>query len=335
MFDPMEGSRKSRRRKQNILWFCPPFSCNIKTNVGKRFFSILQKHFPEDHELHHLFNKRTVKLSYSCMPAMKSIISSHNKKILSLNEVEAEPGCNCQKGVKTCPLDGKCQTKSLVYKAEVAREDGVEKEYLGQTNITFKLRWNNHKSECKLPHKEKATCLSKYVWYLKRKEINFTINWSVASVASPYSRETGRCQLCTMERTLIALQDRDRGLNRRGEVMTRCWHKDIHLLTNWVGERPVPPGGQAVEGGGGHLVLHEEGDGDQEAPVLEGQISLPDGGDSSQDVEVGEGPPEQAQQPGGVEGGGLYDPENVVNLGPVTRSRARSKKYLNKTFLNL
>ena len=58
--------------------------------------------------------------------------------------------------------------------------DGVKKEYLGQTNITFKLRWNNHKSECKLPHKEKATCLSKYIWQLKRKETNFTMNWSVA-----------------------------------------------------------------------------------------------------------------------------------------------------------
>ena len=30
-----------------------------------------------------LFNKRTVKLSYSCMPAMKSEISAHNKKILT------------------------------------------------------------------------------------------------------------------------------------------------------------------------------------------------------------------------------------------------------------
>ena len=138
----------------------------------------------------------------------------------------------------------------------------MEKEYLGQTNITFKLRWNNHKSECKLPHKEKATCLSKYVWYLKRKEINFTINWSVASIASPYSRETGRCQLCTMERTLIALQDRGRGLNRRAEVLTRCWHKDKHLLTNWVGERPAPLSGQAGEEGGGAAVLHgDDGEG--------------------------------------------------------------------------
>ena len=339
--DSMDGIKK-RRRKQHILWFNPPFSCNIKTNVGKRFFSILQKHFPEEHELHHLFNKRTVKLSYSCMPAMKSIISSHNKKMLCFNKVEAEPGCNCQKGVKACPLDGKCQTQSLVYRAEVAREGGVEKEYLGQTNITFKLRWNNHKSECKLPHKEKATCLSKYVWYLKRKEINFTIKWSVASIASPYSRETGRCQLCTMERTLIALQDRGRGLNRRAEVLTRCWHKDKHLLTNWVGERPAPLSGQAGEEGGGAAVLHgDDGEGEgvpEDVSTLHGGntntvqdeniVSLGGGGKeyASQDMEDVERPPDQDQQHGGVEGGGHPAAEDVDIPGPVTRSRAKRKK---------
>ena len=205
------AANKRKRRKQKITFFNPPFSSNIKTNIGKRFFAILQKHFPDDHELHKLFNKRTIKLSYSCMPSMKSIISSHNKRVLSSKKNAQAPGCNCRRGLEECPLGGRCQTQSLVYRAEVTSVDGVEKEYLGQTNITFKLRWNNHKSECKLPHKEKATCLSKYIWQLKRKETNYTINWPVASIANPYSRETGKCQLCTMERTLIALQDRGRG----------------------------------------------------------------------------------------------------------------------------
>jgi hypothetical protein len=212
----------------------------------------------------------------------------------------------------------------------------VEKEYLGQTNITFKLRWNNHKSECKLPHKEKATCLSKYVWYLKRKEINFTINWSVASIASPYSRETGRCQLCTMERTLIALQDRGRGLNRRAEVLTRCWHKDKHLLTNWVGQGPAQLGGHAGEVGGGAAALHgddNEGEGvpEQEGTSLvqdENIVSLEGGGKeyANIDIEDVEWPPEQDQQPAGAEGGGHPVPEDVESPGPVTRSRAKRKK---------
>jgi hypothetical protein len=335
---------KRRRRKQKVTWFNPPFSCNIKTNIGKKFFAILQKHFPEEHELSKLFNKRTVKLSYSCMPAMKSIISSHNKKVLSSSKVEPEPGCNCQKGVNSCPLGGKCQTKSLVYKAEVTTtDDGVEKEYLGQTNITFKLRYNNHKSECKLPHKEKATCLSKYIWQLKRKETSYTINWSVAWIASPYSRETGRCQLCTMEKTLIALQDRGRGLNRRGEVLTRCWHKDKHLLANWVGGRSellqggqvagVAGGGPAIHGGDGEGLADQDEQtavlGEDSLTVQDGQIASVGGGGNehpSQDQEGVERLPDQAEQPGGVEGGGLPTQEEAVIIGPLTRSRAKRTK---------
>ena len=36
-----------------------------------------------------------------------------------------------------------------------------------------------------------------------------------------------------MERS-IALQGRGRGLNRRADVLTRCWHEYQHLLANWV-----------------------------------------------------------------------------------------------------
>ena len=79
-----------------MFWFNPPFSSNIKTNIGKKFFAILQKHFPPGSDLAKLFNKGTVKLSYSCMPAMKSVISAHNKKILASDRMEEEPGFNCR-----------------------------------------------------------------------------------------------------------------------------------------------------------------------------------------------------------------------------------------------
>ena len=164
----------------------------------------------------------------------------------------------------------------------------------------------------------------------------------MASIASPYSRETGRCQLCTMERTLIALQDRGRGLNRRAEVLTRCWHKDKHLLTNWVGERPAPLSGQAGEEGGGAAVLHgDDGEGEgvpEDVSTLHGGntntvqdeniVSLGGGGKeyASQDMEDVERPPDQDQQHGGVEGGGHPAAEDVDIPGPVTRSRAKRKK---------
>ena len=46
----VSGRGKSRKRCRQVVWFNPPFSANVKTNVGKRFFGILSKHFPRNSE---------------------------------------------------------------------------------------------------------------------------------------------------------------------------------------------------------------------------------------------------------------------------------------------
>ena len=46
-----------RHRGRNIIWFNPPFSSNVKTNVGKLYLTLLQKHFPRHHKYYKLFNK--------------------------------------------------------------------------------------------------------------------------------------------------------------------------------------------------------------------------------------------------------------------------------------
>ena len=57
----------SRRRTQNIIWFNPPFSQTVKTNVAKLFFRLLDKHFPKFHSLYKIFNRNIIIVSYSCM----------------------------------------------------------------------------------------------------------------------------------------------------------------------------------------------------------------------------------------------------------------------------
>ena len=130
-------------------------------------------------------------------------------------------------------MKGRCQIPSLVYRAKVSDNTGTSKEYVGQTHITFKKRWNNSKQEQKNPAKENSTELSKHVWKLKRNNIAYDIDWSVAAIAKPYTRETGRCQLCTMERVFIARQDSS-GLNRRSEIVNKCIHKKKNVLENWL-----------------------------------------------------------------------------------------------------
>ena len=55
--------RSTNKRSRNIIWFNPPFSQTVKTNVAKKFFHLLDKHFPKAHLLHKVFNRNTVKIS--------------------------------------------------------------------------------------------------------------------------------------------------------------------------------------------------------------------------------------------------------------------------------
>merc|ERR1719232_378849 len=54
---------------------------NVATKVGKKFFQILDETIPPGHPLHKVFNRRTVKLSYSTMPNMLKKISVHNSRV--------------------------------------------------------------------------------------------------------------------------------------------------------------------------------------------------------------------------------------------------------------
>ena len=71
------GNNNRRKCRRKIIWFNPPYS----KNVGKVFLKILKNYFPTSHILHKIFCKNTVKISYSCMKNINSIISSHNKNI--------------------------------------------------------------------------------------------------------------------------------------------------------------------------------------------------------------------------------------------------------------
>ena len=72
------------------------------------------------------------------MENIKSTISNHNHELLS-NDLPASAQCNC-KNEKECPLDGKCLVKNIVYKAEIASQNGTVETYIGMimTSNSFK-----------------------------------------------------------------------------------------------------------------------------------------------------------------------------------------------------
>ena len=82
-----------------------------------------------------IFNRNTLKLSYSCMNNVKSIISSHNETVMSksTNSDKDKKNCNCRKP-DICPMDGNCNLESIIYQAEVASQTTKE-TYIGQRHF--------------------------------------------------------------------------------------------------------------------------------------------------------------------------------------------------------
>ena len=173
-----ESATNKRKRQRNIIWFNPPFSKNVQTNIGREFLSLIENCFPPNHKLRKLFNKNNLKLSYSCSPNIKQIIDGHNKTILRQNmplEEKTPPKhCNCREPNK-CPLNGQCLAKEVVYQATITTTESTE-TYVGLTATEFKTRWRNHQMSFKHESKKNDTELSKHLWQLKDQKKDFTIS---------------------------------------------------------------------------------------------------------------------------------------------------------------
>ena len=91
-------NKSKYNRGQKIIWFNPPYSQNVITNVAKRFMNLLDHHFSKSSKLHKMFNRNTVKVSYSCRENIS---------------------CNFRT-TSTCPLNGQCQSQEIIYKCTTA-----------------------------------------------------------------------------------------------------------------------------------------------------------------------------------------------------------------------
>ena len=81
IFEMNEGSKKKRRRYKHEFWFNPPWNMNVQTKVGEAFLKALDSEIKEDNPLKKVFNRHTIRISYSNMPNMSKVISTHNSKI--------------------------------------------------------------------------------------------------------------------------------------------------------------------------------------------------------------------------------------------------------------
>ena len=111
--------------------------------------------------------------------------------------------CNCRQN-KTCPLNGKYLSSGIVYHATVTRQDnGKEETYIGLTDNQFKTRYNAHANSFRNETHRKATSLSKYIWSLTDKEIEFSIRWRSISRCNSYLPSSKKCNLSLREKYYI------------------------------------------------------------------------------------------------------------------------------------
>ena len=230
---PRPPGRNLNGRKRKIIWFNPPFNANVSTNVAKTFLRLIDKHFPRSHKLNKIFNRNTVKVSYSCTENMANIIKGHNNKLTN-TKVRQQLACNCR--VKSdCPLNGDCRKESIVYKCTACTIRQLKKVYLGLTEGEFKTRYYKHSKSFRTKSYPNSTTLSSYVWEVKTDQ-NETpnLNWEIVRSVPAYSNITKRCMLCLYEKLLIATYpNQEELLNKRSELVSKCRHENKFLLKNF------------------------------------------------------------------------------------------------------
>jgi len=225
-------------RKRRITWFNPPYHQNVETKIARKFLQLIDKHFPKHHKFNKIFNRNTVKVSYSSTRNMKSIIQRHNKTILKrdCDGDTKKPACNCR-DKNSCPLNGSCLVERSIYQATVTCDDEPEygeKYYIGLAEPSFKKRYANHKSSFANKRYEKETELSKEIWRLKHKTRSPKITWKTIRQCPPFNRSSLKCSLCLSEKLEIATFPLpDKLLNSRNELISKCRHVNKFTLKNF------------------------------------------------------------------------------------------------------
>ena len=136
--------------------------------------------------------------------------------------------CNCR-NKNSCPLEGNCNVRNIIYQAEVVTPQSRE-SYIGLCDTTFKERYRNHTCSFRNERYKNVTELSKHIWNLKDRKINYELKWRKVKQARSYSNFNKRCNLCLCEKYFIICKPEMSTLNHRNELTSTCRHSKRFLL---------------------------------------------------------------------------------------------------------
>ena len=83
LVEPTSAQPAKRRRRRDVIYWNPPYSMNVKTNIGAKFLALIDRCFPKGSLMGKVFNRSNLKLSYRTCPNMKQVLARHNKKVMA------------------------------------------------------------------------------------------------------------------------------------------------------------------------------------------------------------------------------------------------------------
>ena len=197
--------------------------------------SSIDKYFPPHHK-NKLFNRNNVKISYSCLPNIKSITNAHNRKILYRSPTIGRRTCNCI-NTSQFPLQQRYLSNNILYQANITPlgENLETKVHYGICETTFQLRYANYKKSSSHRNCKSDTELSNKFWKIKDNKHNANITWEILGRGrhQAYNTNSKRCSLCLNEKLKIVLHRDNNMLNRRTEILNKCRHKNKYALISY------------------------------------------------------------------------------------------------------
>ena len=187
---------KSKKINLKIL-----FATKQYPQMLQKYFWLINRHFPKSHRLHKIFNRNTVKVSYSCMQNMSKIYKGHNSKITSTP-------CNQltlynSRVKEECPMDIKRQTMNADHDCRITSSEPREIHF-ALAEGKWKKRYYNHEKSFNHKRYWHETTLSSYVQYLKeRLDVTPNLKWSVVTCPTTNSNISKKWLMCLSEKLVI------------------------------------------------------------------------------------------------------------------------------------
>ena len=121
-------------------------------------------------------------------------------------------------------------SEGVVYQATLTYQGEEKEKYIGLTARPFKERHKEHYRNFENINPKNSTTLSRKIWKLKDKNINYEVKWKILQQAKPYQPGSRQCQLCLAEIYFILFKPEESTLNDRSELMGKCRHSNKFKL---------------------------------------------------------------------------------------------------------